>query len=71
MSLGSTFSSYLPPALTSAFSTKAVHAESLTKDIRITRLRIHPIKSCRGLEVDSVNYDKSRLFPVADTKLKV
>ena len=34
---------------------------SLTKDIVISQLFVHPIKSCRGISVDSSTYDQSGL----------
>ena len=42
---------------------KTDHSQSVTKEICIKRLRIHPIKSCRGQDVDQADYDKSECFP--------
>ncbi|KZP07271.1 hypothetical protein FIBSPDRAFT_875668 [Athelia psychrophila] len=59
MSFASSLSSFLPASITSAFASAPSHTQSLTKDICIKRLRIHPIKSCRGFDLDSVDYDQS------------
>jgi hypothetical protein len=58
MPLTATLSDFPKAAGRNAFNGKG-HAQSLAKDIRIKRLRIHPIKSCRGYDVVTVDYDKS------------
>ncbi len=46
---------------TSSSAFDARQARSLTKEIRISHLYVHPIKSCRGLSVASSAYDESGL----------
>ena len=56
-------SRFIPSAITNVFGGKTDHSQSLTKEICIKRLRIHPIKSCSGQDVDRADYDKSECFP--------
>lgn len=56
-------------------TTAANHAASLTKDLVVKEILIHPIKSCRGTSVESapfdhqgLQYDRTWLIIDADTK---
>lgn len=61
----------LQAALTSSSRTESAadHAQSLTKDITVKEILIHPIKSCRGTSVQQAEYDHGKHLYLAAPSL--
>lgn len=48
-------------ALHSVVGSEPNHGRSIQKEIRVKKLFVHPIKSCRGSSVQEAHYDESEL----------